>query len=505
LGGNFLAVSEMEALRIAHWNGRDWAPLGTGVGTPTMGLVHVIRMGDGCFYAGGMFDQLGPWGASNKPRWGNIARHDFATSAWLPLGDGTDRAVRNIAVAPNGDVYCVGEFATAGDVHAQGIARWDGQQWHDVGGSLGARARALALVVTEGGVYVGGFFDSAGGQPISYVAFYDGEKWNPLGSGVNDLVTAMTLHDGKLYVGGMFTQAGGRFASRIAVWDGKNWSALGTGLSGPSLSHVRAIEVDMDQLYVTGTFTRAGDDPVGYITTWDGRGWRPMGSGVNDQTKTAVLHDGVLWVGGNFTQAGGKDICFVAHWTKPGVNRVAFDRVRARRGTGGVTLSWSFTAYRPWREARVARREPGGAWDVLASVGNASDGEFIDPDAAPDRSYDYALIVERETGTEAWSDPVRIDPMPQSMWLGQNRPNPFNPSTSIPFALVSESAVTLRVYDAAGRRVRTLVNGTRPAGEHAANWDGRDDAGRTVATGVYFCRLTTTDGTTLTRRMILVK
>ncbi len=73
--------------------------------------------------------------------------------------------------------------------------------------------------------------------------------------------------------------------------------------------------------------------------------------------------------------------------------------------------------------------------------------------------------------------------------LFQNHPNPFNPITTIRYALPADGAARLAVHDVAGRRVRTLFDGRLPAGEHRAVWDGRDDAGAMVAGGIYFYRL----------------
>lgn len=69
------------------------------------------------------------------------------------------------------------------------------------------------------------------------------------------------------------------------------------------------------------------------------------------------------------------------------------------------------------------------------------------------------------------------------------RPNPFSGSTEIPFALPSPGRVSLRIYDVAGRLVRTLVDGDRPAGASRATWDGKDAAGRDARTGIYFVKL----------------
>lgn len=72
-----------------------------------------------------------------------------------------------------------------------------------------------------------------------------------------------------------------------------------------------------------------------------------------------------------------------------------------------------------------------------------------------------------------------------------NYPNPFRESTNIRFTLSSSSEVSLEVYDLAGRKVRSLESGLIGAGEHQARWDGRNDTGRRVASGVYFARLET--------------
>ena len=68
-------------------------------------------------------------------------------------------------------------------------------------------------------------------------------------------------------------------------------------------------------------------------------------------------------------------------------------------------------------------------------------------------------------------------------------PNPFNPRTTIRFALQEASHVRLSVHDLAGRLVRSLVDGGLPAGPQQVNWDGRDAAGRAVSSGSYFARL----------------
>ncbi len=88
--------------------------------------------------------------------------------------------------------------------------------------------------------------------------------------------------------------------------------------------------------------------------------------------------------------------------------------------------------------------------------------------------------------------------------LRGNVPNPFNPATTIGYELATPGPVRLLIFDAAGHRVRTLVEGTHSRGTHQVVFDGLDDAGRSLASGVYFYRLEA-GGTVQTRKMVLVK
>lgn len=88
--------------------------------------------------------------------------------------------------------------------------------------------------------------------------------------------------------------------------------------------------------------------------------------------------------------------------------------------------------------------------------------------------------------------------------LAQNRPNPFNPTTEISFELEADSYVSLTVMDVTGRIIRTLATGLEEAGTHRVSWDGTNDFAEAQASGVYFYRLRTAEGSQ-TRRMVLLK
>ncbi len=122
----------------------------------------------------------------------------------------------------------------------------------------------------------------------------------------------------------------------------------------------------------------------------------------------------------------------------------------------------------------------------------AARGSLIDVGLPP---FDILVSHGVPTGAEAG---------PAYAALGANYPNPFNPSTTIPFTLARSGHVSLRIHDAAGRTIATLVNGKRAQGPGSVTWDGRSDAGRPVPSGIYFARMVTEDGG-FTRKLVLVK
>jgi hypothetical protein len=124
-------------------------------------------------------------------------------------------------------------------------------------------------------------------------------------------------------------------------------------------------------------------------------------------------------------------------------------------------------------------------------------------------SFETTLGRAAGTSENAVVEPQRVagveaPGVPQMAYLRQNRPNPFNPSTEFEFALPENGVAELRVFDVRGRVVRTLVSGELPAGNHRAAWDGTDERGRPVASGVYVAALAG-PGVSESRRIVLTR
>jgi len=171
-------------------------------------------------------------------------------------------------------------------------------------------------------------------------------------------------------------------------------------------------------------------------------------------------------------------------------------------GTDGLNrLSWpesdapDVDAYHVYRG-----RDVGFGLDVNNRVAVVDGVTWQDPSRG---TYVYKLTAVDKAGNE--SEPVSASAAPATFSLGQNIPNPFNPATVIPYTVpVSGGQVTLRIYDVAGRLVRTLLDGIETPGARTAEWNGRDDRGARVSSGVYFYRFSA-PGFEATRKMVLVQ
>lgn len=122
---------------------------------------------------------------------------------------------------------------------------------------------------------------------------------------------------------------------------------------------------------------------------------------------------------------------------------------------------------------------------------NPLDTYSIDEDSPCASAFNPScgLIGYSPVGCGSWS-PVEDTPAVRpAAKLMPCYPNPFNPRTTVAFSLPAAGPVELRVYDIEGRLVSTLIDHALDAGHHEVHWEGRDDRGRSVASGVFFCRL----------------
>ena len=141
----------------------------------------------------------------------------------------------------------------------------------------------------------------------------------------------------------------------------------------------------------------------------------------------------------------------------------------------------------------------GGSGDVAVLTFRALSGEYtIEFEDATLRGVDNEQLAASLEGCVSRPD------MPTAFRLVQNAPNPFNPKTTVAYEVPQSSEVTIRVYDVTGKLVSTLVDGTVEPGRYAATWDGRNNSGEAVGSGVYFCTMETPTYHATTK-MVLMK
>jgi hypothetical protein len=163
--------------------------------------------------------------------------------------------------------------------------------------------------------------------------------------------------------------------------------------------------------------------------------------------------------------------------------------------TSGLGTAW---LQAPGSETIGVRYDSG----VFKSVFLAAPFEGI---PAPDQATVMARVLEWLAGASGATDVSPIAAVgTDELTLWQNAPNPFRGVTSVRFAVPSAARVDVSVFDVAGRRIAGLMDASVDAGQHTATWDGRDTAGRRVASGVYLVRLQAGEKT-LTREMVLLQ
>jgi hypothetical protein len=133
---------------------------------------------------------------------------------------------------------------------------------------------------------------------------------------------------------------------------------------------------------------------------------------------------------------------------------------------------------------------------LIPGAGNSTEPReysFIDNRVEPDQDYHYKLADVDIYGKTQWHGPISVNTaalnIPDEYQLKQNYPNPFNPTTTIQYALPEDQHVQLEIFNTRGEKVKTLVNAFKAAGTFQIQWDGSDDQGTLMPTGLYFYKL----------------
>jgi FlgD Ig-like domain len=284
-----------------------------------------------------------------------------------------------------------------------------------------------------------------------------------------------SIYAGAYYATRMLTDAAGTIGASAALALGTDWyvRTFTTSLTAASrwgdYSGLSLCPVDEATFWVYNEYAGPRGTPTGSApAVEDGRWFTRLGSFIECQTITTAI--------------------------------TFFDAVETE---SGVSLRAEFRSDVGVDAVSVYRAAGAGELQLLETTyGGGESFSYLDRTARAGE-YTYQIGV-RDSDGEFFSAPVKVSVTGPSMTLDQNTPNPFNPTTTISFTLPERQLTTLAIYDVSGQLVRTLVNNVRAYGKNLVTWDGRDDAGVAVGSGVYFYRLTAGKFSE-SRKMVLLK
>jgi hypothetical protein len=169
-----------------------------------------------------------------------------------------------------------------------------------------------------------------------------------------------------------------------------------------------------------------------------------------------------------------------------------------------VDVTWDLWSDEALDRFTLYRRNGPAPFVIVASGESETTRKYTDTTVEPGETYHYELVIRTAIGSEFRSPVATVTVGRWATALSQNFPNPFNPQTTIEYTVSEKAMVSIDVFDASGKSVLRLYHGERGPGTYRTVWDGRDGAGKALASGVYFVRLTA-GARTLTRKAVLMK
>lgn len=343
---------------LARWNGESWEEFAGG----SDGAIFAIQAKTQDLYVGGSFGQVGETDV--------LFAAKITDGQWFPLNSASSTfslagPVVDIEIVEN-DIYAAAEFALDGQLLRDYVARWDGSDWHPLGG--GVDGEVLSLSEHEGQLVAAGAFVSAGSSLTEGVAIWNGVIWNSLPCGTpssgNAAPRDLLSVNSDIFIGVTLSAPGAesslfrwrsgqceliddfnaksRFANIHALLANAESVFIFGALDPANMLTYDGVEVDLpspgdgkglfrlfsdsilamqetsDGLYVGGKFTKAGQVSANNIVRWTDRDWARLesmtGEGVNSTVVSLEMFQESLFLGGFFSEAGGISVNGIARW-----------------------------------------------------------------------------------------------------------------------------------------------------------------------------------------------
>ena len=291
LGGSFGLAGSGLAANIVKWNGEGFVPLGTGSGR----TVRSIAVDGNSLLAEG-----GSPGAVLR-RWQN----GVWTSLSPTLGVGSQINV----IRPMADGIYVGARTGTGFTADANLQVLRDGLWSTVGNSVTGEVIALERMGDRW--IVGGRITHVGGTSgidVNSIAAWDGTQWSVIGAGFDGAVHTICIVNNEIVAGGSFEASDGQAVTCVGRFDGTRWREVGNGLEGP-VYHLSQIN---GELVAAGGFTKSNGTQLDHVAKFVNGGWEPISGGINGDVRTLAQFAGKLYAGGDFTRADEKPALRVA-------------------------------------------------------------------------------------------------------------------------------------------------------------------------------------------------
>jgi trimeric autotransporter adhesin len=497
-GGGFLSVGGQPRNYLAAIDAT------TGAATPwnpnADDFVYALAVSGSTIYAGGYFNNIG-----GQPR-NSIAALDATTgsaTSWDPDAGGVSNDVWAICVSGS-TIYTGGDFEHIGGKRRSNLAALDASTGAATAWNPGADGQVRALTASAATVYAGGYFAGIGGQSRQRVAALDAvtglaTSWNP---GADGPVHTLALSGQVLYAGGEFGAIGGQSRHNIAALD------LATGAAtawrpdaNGSFSKVNAILLDGTKVYACGEFSDIGGQPRDNIAALDAAtgaatAWDPNAlDNIEYQQLCLAVSGSTVYTGGYGGCASIDAITGDIHWqTYGGVHGLAANSTAVYVCGEGLGLSPTCLAALDPVNGAVTSWNSGADRIThclhLSGTTLYAGGQFTTIGGGP------------RIGFAAFSMPGTLSvpfPVSTSVFSLTSAPNPARAHTVLHFVLPAPGRANLAVFDLAGRRLATPLEGVlMTAGSHEVTL-GTDF----LSAGLYFTRLEFGSRTTTSRLVVI--
>lgn len=430
-----------------------------------------------------------PFGAQTSATAGGVIR--FTESLWSTFtsynSDLSHNYINAIQEAPDGTIWFSGKAHSVNSVPVEGgLSFFDGTTWVNyTTASTGAPISDLNGIAIDSSGKI--WCATTGGGIVRF----DGSDWvifNSSNSGLpaNTIYSIAFDNSGNLW-------AGLGYGFGIVKFDGTNWETFTTANAGLPSNEVVSIFFDTDGI---GWFGTKG----GGLLKYNGITWESLNtsnSGISSDYISCLTMDsfGNLWAGTNsgltVYREGGVDLngsslpVELSNFTfsLPG------DQVLLTWKTQTESNNFGFEI----QKSVLKLSSPTEDWETIGFVAGkgttsqANSYSFLAPRSG--ESSLYRLKQVDLNGSVHFSPILTVKVSSSTFYLHPNYPNPFNPETTISFDLPAQGMVTVSIFDVLGRKVAEPENRIFPAGYHSLSWKGTDLAGKTVSSGVYFCRV----------------